>query len=445
MRMRSGVCLAALMVLLAAPAMAQARVWTLDEAVDAAVRNNLSLQRTAWDLAAKERQNEKAWNVFLPSASASTSLSRSNATTNTVTGADIGSTSTLAAQARFSLTLTGNVLASLEAVSLNYRSGQVTYELAKRSLEKSVRLAYNSLLLEKQNLKLTLDSIDRAQKNLAKVQANYKAGLVPDLDVLTAQVALETLKPQYQQLESNHLNNLGQFKYLLGIPLGDEVALSGDLSSTVEKQLNLEVDFTRVSPDVQRAQLALDAQELSKKAQDLNSWFPTVSLAWTSAPAMADLFDENSYGPSGRPARNWQDGGSLSLSLSYSFDSLLPWSGAKETLLQGEDAVAKARSQVQEAKVAAELARQNAVRTIKQAAQSLATLELNVQLAQKTYELNQDAYNKGSKDLLALQSSEGDLDNARYKVLAQRYTLLSAILNLEYELNVPFGTLLGGK
>jgi outer membrane protein TolC len=157
---------------------------------------------------------------------------------------------------------------------------------------------------------------------------------------------------------------------------------------------------------------------------------------------MLDVFNEVAKK---RPVQDWQDGGSLSLTASYSFDSLIPWSGAKENLLQAEDNLRKARSQLQETKVNSELSRLNLKRSIDQAVGSLSSLELNVQLAQKAYDLSQAAYNQGSKDLLAVQSAEGDLNNARYKVLAQRYTLLSNLLSLEYELNVPFGTLLNGK
>jgi len=442
MRWGRGMGWVVFLVLGTSPLMAQTKSWTLEEAVAAAVTNNLTLQRSAWDLEAKQRQSDKAWNVFLPSASVSAGMSRNNPSKNSITGATTESSWTASGSARVALSLGGNVLASLEAVALNYRTGLVGYELSKRALEKNVRLVYYSLLLEQENLKLTRDAIDRAQKNLAKVQANYKAGLVPDIDVLSAQVNYESLKPQYQQQVSSHENNLGQFKVLLGIPLVDTLALVGDLTAPIEASVALAAaEASEVSPDVQRAQLSVDTTELNKRAMDLNSWFPNLSLSWTTAPMMLDVFDEVAKK---RPVKEWQDGGSLSLTASYSFDSLIPWSGAKENLLQAEDNLRKARSQLQETKINSELTRQNLKRSIDQAVLSLSSLELNVQLAQKAYDLSQAAYNQGSKDLLAVQSAEGDLNSARYKVLAQRYSLLSNLLSLEYELNVPFGTLLGG-
>ncbi|HTH13534.1 MAG TPA: TolC family protein, partial [Spirochaetia bacterium] len=395
---------------LTAPAGAAPATLTLDDAVKAAAQNNLALQRTAWDLDAKARQNDKAWNVFLPSASASAALSRSNPATNSITGASVPGSVNAQGALSLSLRITGNVFASLEAVALNYRSGLVTYDLARKGLEKNVRTLYYSLLLEEENLKITQDSLDRAAKNLAKVQASYKAGLVPDLDVLTAQVTLEQLKPQLQQLQSSHLNNLGQLKVLLGLPLDQDIVLVGTLGAAVESHLNLtgaQADL-QVSPDVQKAQLNVDAQELNKKSLDLNSWIPTLSLGWSASPTNVDLFQDIYNGSSAQypKAKNgWQDNGTLSLSLSYSFDSIIPWTQGRETILQAEDSVRKAHSQLEETRVNSDLTRQNLVRSIDQALQSLVSLDLAVQLAQKTYDLSLDSYSRGGKDLLAVQSA----------------------------------------
>jgi outer membrane protein TolC len=110
-----------------------------------------------------------------------------------------------------------------------------------------------------------------------------------------------------------------------------------------------------------------------------------------------------------------------------------------------EDTVKTSRSELDETKTNSALTRENDVRLIKQAVESLATQRLNLALAQKTYDLTRDAYQRGTKDLLTLQNSEGDLNQAHYDLLSQRYSLISAVIDLEYELNLPFGTLWGGK
>ena len=51
------------------------------------------------------------------------------------------------------------------------------------------------------------------------------------------------------------------------------------------------------------------------------------------------------------------------------------------------------------------------------------------------------AYNAGSKDLLSLQTAADNLAGAKNTLQNQRYTIISAILDLENTLGVPFGTL----
>jgi hypothetical protein len=53
----------------------------------------------------------------------------------------------------------------------------------------------------------------------------------------------------------------------------------------------------------------------------------------------------------------------------------------------------------------------------------------------------EDAYRRGTKDLLTLQNSGDSLDEAKVTMMKESYTLLAAVLDLEYAVGVPFGTL----
>ena len=55
--------------------------------------------------------------------------------------------------------------------------------------------------------------------------------------------------------------------------------------------------------------------------------------------------------------------------------------------------------------------------------------------------MTKDAYNHGSRDLLSLQTASDSLLNARTDLAQQEYTLITKIINLEYTLGVPFGSL----
>jgi outer membrane protein TolC len=420
-----------------APAAGQTAL-NVDDAVKIAVQHNLSLQRSAWDLDAKKRQADNAWGVMIPSTSLTAGISRPNEATNLL-GNSVTPSWEYSNSAGVSLSIAGSLLANLKLVAQNYRSGLLTYDVARRSLEKSVRQSYYNLLLEQENLKLEKSSIALKERSLADTQTKYKNGLSPELDVLSAQVALEQLKPQYDDLETTFLNDLGQFKVYLGVPLTTEIALTGSLNEAVEKALTLDkvpslqgVD----SPAVQEARMTVDSNRLSQESGDWGSWLPSLSLSYSTAPAWA-----NTYGT----GYAWADSGSLSLQLTYSLDSFFPWTASREKVVEAQETVRSSESQLEEARINSTLNRTNDVRKINQAVKSLSSLALNVLQAQKTYDLGLDAYNHGSKSLTDLLSSQNDLSTAQYNLLSERYTLLSTVLDLEYELDVPFGTLLGGK
>jgi outer membrane protein TolC len=409
---------------------------TLDGAVKLALEKNLSLQRSAIELLGKKRTSDNAWGLLVPSTSFSTGVSRPNNAYST-TGASVDPTWSQTATAGVSLSLPASLFTNLAQAQLAYQSGSLTYDTARRSLEKSVRLAFGSLLLEEENLTLSEQNVGRKQTAYNDTQTKYKSGLASDLDVLSAQVALETLKPSLQRLRATYLNDLGQFKVLLGIPTSQDVTLTGSLDQEIEKNLQIDAiaQGAADSPDVRAAQLSLRSAELSLDATKLSSWLPTASLSWTTQPARSLT-----------SGSKWTDStGALSLSLSYSLDSFFWWTTESSSVASAEDTVKTSRSQLDETRTNSALTRENDVRLIRQAVESLATQRLNLALAQKTYDLTRDAYQRGTKDLLTLQNSEGDLNQAHYDLLSQRYSLISAVIDLEYELNLPFGTLWGGK
>jgi outer membrane protein TolC len=408
-------------------------VLTLKDAVDRALTRNLSLQRTEADLVAARRQVDQAWSALLPRLTVSTGLTRANQG-QTVLGVTQDPTASLSASASVSLSLSASVLTQMENLKLNLRSRELTTESARRSVEKTVQQLWASLLLEQANIRLSQDNLTRRTKNLADVQAKYKAGLVPDVDVLSAEVSVESLRPTIDSMETTFQNDLGQLKIVLGLPLDEDLKLAGNLEDRWEDQVKLPEGPSTPSATVRQADLSVDSARTALDAQKRSVLLPTATLSWSTAPSLAL-----------KSGQTWNDTqGMLSLGLSFSVDGLLPWGQQAETTTEAVEKVAAAESQASEARLTSDLKKQNATRQILQTVKSIRSGLLNRDLAQKTYDLNQQAFQHGTKDLLSLQNAESDLSQAQYNVLAQRVSLLSAVRDLEDELGLAFGTILGG-
>ena len=68
---------------------------------------------------------------------------------------------------------------------------------------------------------------------------------------------------------------------------------------------------------------------------------------------------------------------------------------------------------------------------------------MTVNLAARTLQLSETAYRNGLKTYLEVQNDELALRQARLGILQQNYNYLMGLLDLEYAIGVPFGTLSG--
>ena len=68
------------------------------------------------------------------------------------------------------------------------------------------------------------------------------------------------------------------------------------------------------------------------------------------------------------------------------------------------------------------------------------TIEANtssVDLARRNYELTEEAYNVGTRELLDVESRQQDYLAAAQQLLLAKYEYIAGLLDLEYALNTP--------
>jgi outer membrane protein TolC len=72
---------------------------------------------------------------------------------------------------------------------------------------------------------------------------------------------------------------------------------------------------------------------------------------------------------------------------------------------------------------------------------SIEAMRQNVDLAERSYRSTETAYRNGLQTLLEVQNAANQLQEARLGVMSQTVTYLNGLIDLEYALGVPFGTL----
>jgi outer membrane protein TolC len=427
-------------------------VLTVDKAVEIAVANNLLLKGAAVDLAADERAFKTVWNSFLPSVNGSVGLSYADqlftdieSTSTGIPGLDAMFASepwsmTIGVQAQLALNM--GLFAGIRATKIDFQAGKLTYEQAHMKLVRDIKKGFYGLIVTLASLDLLQLNIDMAEKRYKQAQANYRAGLIPEVEVLRAQVMYENLKPAFKKAETAYQNQLMMFKFLLGLDLKQEIVIDGTLDTTVY-EFDADKLITTLLPSRLELRI-LDLQILSleeaKKGTMYQMYSPTVSFNAGWGTQVADP-GESANWEEGTFRDNFQFGVTVIVPL----DGWVPGSKTDNAVKKFNDNLVLLRQARQMASESARMEVYSIVYGLNNTKSSLGAMEYNLQLARKTWQLTDDAYRVGTRELLDVESAQNELFKAESDVLMEKYNYMAGLLDLEYALSVPLAQVLEVK
>jgi outer membrane protein TolC len=418
---------------------------SLDEAVALSVKNNLGLQSSAVSVDTKKRKQDTSWNAFIPTADIRGTIGRQNIGTTQTIGATVIELDPLwLIQGNLSLSLQLNfsVFEGMNNTKLDYESGLISYAKAKTQLERDIRKAYYNILLVQENIKLKKESYTAAERQETTARANYRAGLVPELSLLQAQVAKENLKPEIDELENNYKMLLANFAMYVGMPY-DTVFELEPLDTSVDfidmDIKNLISQAANSKPDILEIKQQIRLLESTRKKTFYQIYTPTLSLSWNMDPTWhGDLFDNPKF-----ESNIWktQSSGMFSFTLAFRLNGFLPWGTEKQGLRDIDNGIKTANIGLAQAVQGAEMEVYNIVLSLQKAQVSIEALQRTVDLAERSYRATDQAYGAGLQSLLDVQNARDQLNQARLGLLAQHYTYILGLIDLEYAVGVSFGTL----
>ena len=396
---------------------------TVEDAVRYAMENNISVQKDKITLDALKRVKKYSWNGVSPSASVS-----ANALFPAAGDARQYDYS-LSIQGSVNFALSPSLYSSIRTAALNYENGLLTYDEALRSIELNVRSAFYHLLYELAYIELQRRNLETAGQQYEQNTKKYKSGQLSELDMLSSQVKYERLKPVLESAEVTFDNDMASFKQLLGLDQSAELSLSGSLPDARSfGDITVEVD-AEDTPVIRAGKNSVKIAQAALLARRFAAWGPALSAGWTYGKSKTNLSDD------------FSTTNAISLGVSIPLDGYLPWSQGAQSAASASDSVKTAKLTLENSRTTVAVRIDNYVKQIRQIQSQIASLEANVDLAQKSYDMARDAYNHGSRDLLTLQTAADSLLNARTDLALQEYTLITKMLNLEYTLGVPFGSL----
>lgn len=319
---------------------------------------------------------------------------------------------------------------------LDYQSGKITYESAKRTLLKNVKLSYYSLLLSQ--TKLAIDEKDLASKEetFNQTMGQFRSGIVPRLSMLNARVSYEAAKPTLISSRDSVKNDGNTLKYLLGLDLNQELKLTDSISS-VEQVLP---DIDDIIDLFEKNNLQLRSLYISKKMvknaanQSISAMTPSFSLGFTGTSTFTKEAFENNWFDD--VDKDWKKSADLKLTVSLPFSDWIPFSSYQIGLIGTKYALKKMDTDIENYIQRQRLSIQQSIDAIASAISSIKITKMSVEIAQEALDLSRDSYRKGGQTLVELHETEKSLLNAQYQELAAELQYISKMLELEELLNI---------
>ena len=434
--MKKYLCLICLGLMSLGVAMAQSAggntlTLTLEEAIDLALSDNPTVKVANLEIERYDYVRKQTLSSLYPQVDASLQYSLALRRQEMTEGFSFGGKNTFNTAASVSMPLF--VPAVYEQLKLNRTQMESAVESARATridMIASVRSAYYNVLLAQQSLAVLEEAVLTTERVVANTKSLYDNGLASEYDYLTAQVQLSNLRPQVLQTESAVGITKLQLKMYLSLPADVDVEVVGTLDGFRDKVL-LSEDYSRDitdnttlrNLDIQADMLKHQEQLIKASRMPMVAAFGQVSFIGQERVDLSGLMG-GMTGGGGNPESDvvaqtraaaaasqskfwWQCPISVGAQVS------IPLFAGFKTVNQ----LREVRNQISQLDIQREYAEQG--------------IRLQVEQAQKAYNISLTRYNAGAGTILELNSSQLSLTQAQLSYSQSIYDYLSAYASYE--------------
>ena len=411
--------IAALILITPILARAQARIVTLDEAIDIALEKNRALKIAKLETAKADYQVNEAVGYALPSLTADGRSSRAikktvfflpdfqNPGSDKIIPIEIGADN--AYQLGFTLTQVLFNAAVFTGVGTTKIYRQAAYELHRNVFNETVsnvKRAFFTVLYTKEVLKLTEASLKNAEDNQRQVQILFDQGIVSNYDLIRAEVRTENTRPVVIESERNIELTRNNLKIAMGLPAGEQLDVSGELTfETVDEEMLRLAEETLLenNASIQALKFQADVNEQMVsiyKAEYLPTLAAFGTYDWQAQNNQISAISGNDFVTSSM----------VGLSLSYNlFNGLQTTSRVDQARVD----LRKSEELLQGTKDFLQTRIQNIRYRLQESRRRIESQTRTVEQAQKGYDIAVTRYSSGSGTQLEVNDADFALANAR--------------------------------
>lgn len=299
-----------------------------------------------------------------------------------------------------------------ESLKLSGMDVEMAVEQARSSkiaMVKQVKQAFYAVLLAQESYNVMNQVYENAQKNFEKTDQRFNVGKASEVERLRAQVTMLNAEPNVSSAENAVLLATWQLKAVMGIDLGTEVEVVGDLSDYAEQMLTPYASEDDLSGNSSLLQLDIQDRMLESTIRmQKRQYIPTLAASINyNYSAMGDK--ELSWFPSSTAA--------VSLSIPV-FDGLQKHYTIKQTkvtrnmlALQREDTERNLR-----------IAIRNYNDQMTLCVKNYEAANATVDIAQKSYDISEKMFEVG-------KATQVELNDAQVSLMQAQLTQAQAVYN----------------
>ena len=407
--------------------------WTLDDCVNYALENNITLQKARLSLQSAKEDVKATKGALLPSVSGSTNQSVGyrpwqDSGVATVTNGQVNSkvnktyyNGSYNVNAQWTVWNGGKNVNNVRLNKLSEQQAELNVQQQANSIEERIAQLYVQCLYLNETIKVSQASLETSRKNEERGRQTVEVGKMSKSDmaqltaqratdeysVVDAQSQLANYKLQLKQL----LELTGDEQFDIAIPTttdADALAEIPSLHAIYEKAL-------ACRPEIESAKLSIESSRLSLAIAKAG-WLPTIGLTGGLSTSTNSLAT-NGWG--GQMKTNFNMSGGLSVSIPL-FDG---W--------QTRTSVSKARIQQQQAQLDLKDQQKTLYQTIEgywldatTNQQKFRAASATVESEQQSYDLLTEKFNLGLTNIIELLQGKDKLLSAQQNLLQSKYMTL---------------------
>ncbi len=427
---------------------AQMRKWTLQECVEYAVENNLSIEQFELDLENAKIDKSDALGNMLPNLNASTSVSSNtgfsiNPTNNLPTNSTAFNVN---AGASSNITLFDGLrnIRQLNRAKINAIASQYRLDDLKDDIRLSVANAYLQVLSNKEQLITFQAQLAVTEQDLKRTKELVESGVSPRGDLLEIEATAANQEQQVVNGESLVLISRVNLAQLLQITdyenfdIADEEfnippsdILSNSAKVIFDKALGFRNDIKFSESNVQ---LAEEDLKIAKGA-----YYPTLSAFFQYGTRYSDVTqipDQN-----GVPfTPNFTDQLWIFDGISYGAQLSIPifngW-GTKNSVKRSKISLEKARLQLEQDKLDLETNIQQAYVDVTTFHKAYEAAEKTLEARRLAYDYAKERFNVGLMNAFDFSQAQSRVDNAEADVIRTKYDYIFRLKILEFYFGIP--------